>query len=235
MHLAVVGATGNLGKAVIAAALKDKRFLLTSALAHKDSNFLGQDIGHFHFKNPNGISIETLPSKPIDIVIDFSCEEGTLFALSLGVPLVIGTTGLSDQILAAIKEQSKKIPIVLSPNFSLGMKALFALLPTLEKSLDSQFTTHISETHREDKRDKPSGTAKRLASLIPGETPITSKRVEDCNGEHEVTFVLDGEMLSLNHVAMNRTPYARGALEAAAFVCCHPPGLYSFSKVFEGV
>ncbi|NGX46373.1 MAG: 4-hydroxy-tetrahydrodipicolinate reductase [Chlamydiae bacterium] len=200
MRLAVIGATGKLGSAVIEMAAQDDRFTLSAALSSK----------------------EQAPGAPIDVAIDFSCPAGTRLALTLGVPLVVGTTGLDEETLAAIDLAAKKVPILISPNFSLGMGLLCALLPQIKGAAIS-----IKETHRLGKRDLPGGTARHLASLFPGEVPINSERIGDCKGEHEITFAFEGETLKFTHTAHNRTPYAKGALEAAAHISNMPPGLYN--------
>jgi 4-hydroxy-tetrahydrodipicolinate reductase len=203
MRLAVIGATGKLGKAVIAQAEKDERFTLAAALSSREQQM----------------------EEPVDVAIDFSCPTGTLRALTLGVPLVIGTTGLDDATMMAIEAAAKNVPILVSPNFSLGIGLLLALLPQIKGAAIS-----IKETHREGKRDLPGGTARHLASILPGEVPITSERIGDNKGEHEVTFAFEGETLIFTHKAHDRTPYAKGALEAAIFVASAPPGLYSLDR-----
>ena len=206
MRLAVIGATGRLGKTIIEQIEKDDRFSIGASLSSKS-----QEIG-----------------APIDVAIDFSSEEGTRLALTLGVPLVIGTTGLDEETLAAIEEASLKVPIILSPNFSLGMGLLFTLLPKIKGICIS-----IKETHHAFKRDLPGGSARHLASLLKGEVPITSERIGDCPGEHEITFSFEGETLTFKHTAEGRISYARGALEAAAFICHKPPGLYGPDELNE--
>lgn len=210
MRLAVIGATGKLGSAVIEMAAQDDRFTLAAALSSKE-------------QAPGGL---------IDVAIDFSCPSGTRLALSLGAPLVIGTTGLDEETLAAIDLAAKKIPILISPNFSLGIGLLLALLPQIPQIKEAAIS--IKETHRLGKRDLPGGTARHLASLFPGEVPITSERIGDCKGEHEITFAFEGETLKFTHAAHDRTPYAKGALEAAAHISNMPPGLYNSEDLIEG-
>jgi 4-hydroxy-tetrahydrodipicolinate reductase len=179
--------------------------------------------------------------KKSDVVIDFSLADSIgdvcRAALSLQQPLVIGTTGHSDQQKMIIQDASKSLAIVFASNFSVGVNALFALTAKAAQVLGDDFAVEIIETHHTGKKDAPSGTAKTLAEVLKkaGKTekqiPIQSIREGDVVGEHTVIFEGKGERLELVHRAKSRETFAKGALRAAEWVIGQPPGLYSMQDV----
>jgi 4-hydroxy-tetrahydrodipicolinate reductase len=179
--------------------------------------------------------------KKSDVVIDFSLADSIgdvcRAVLSLQQPLVIGTTGHSDQQKMIIQDASKSLAIVFASNFSVGVNALFALTAKAAQVLGDDFAVEIIETHHTGKKDAPSGTAKTLAEVLKkaGKTekqiPIQSIREGDVVGEHTVIFEGKGERLELVHRAKSRETFAKGALRAAEWVIGQPPGLYSMQDV----
>ncbi len=194
-----------------------------------------------------------------DVVIDFSSPDATdaLCAVcrEAGKPAVIGTTGHSREQRASIEELAASVPLVLSPNFSVGVNALFWLTRKASEMLGDDFDLEITEMHHRLKKDAPSGTAKRLAEILcesrglnygknvrhgreglAGERPgneigVHSIRGGDVVGDHTVTFAGAGERLELSHKAASRETFAAGALRAARWVVDKPPGLYSMQDV----
>jgi dihydrodipicolinate reductase len=179
--------------------------------------------------------------KNSDVIIDFSLADSIgdvcQAALSLRKPLVIGTTGHSDQQKAIIQDAAKSLVIVFASNFSVGVNALFALTAKAAQILGDDFNVEIIETHHAGKKDAPSGTAKTLAEVLKkaGKTekqiPIQSIREGEVVGEHTVIFEGQGERLELVHRAKSRETFAKGALRAAEWVVGQPPGLYSMQDV----
>jgi 4-hydroxy-tetrahydrodipicolinate reductase len=194
-----------------------------------------------------------------DVVIDFSHPSATeavnRACLGGGKPLVIGTTGHSEEQRASIEAASKSLPIVFSPNFSVGVNALFWLTREAARMLGEDFDLEVTEMHHRLKKDAPSGTAKKLAEILSdvrkldyarnvrhgregqvGERPsneigVHSIRGGDVVGDHTVTFAASGERLELTHKASSRETFAAGALRAACWVVGKPPGLYSMQDV----
>ncbi|MFN2475013.1 MAG: 4-hydroxy-tetrahydrodipicolinate reductase [Chthoniobacterales bacterium] len=194
-----------------------------------------------------------------DVVIDVStagaAEEICGVCVEHRKPLVIGATGHSSEQLLAIENAAAKIPVVLAPNFSVGVNALFWLTRKAAELLDDGFDIEIVEAHHRLKKDAPSGTAKRLAELlcavreldcdrdvahgregIVGERPtkqigMHAIRAGDIVGEHTVIFAGAGERVELTHRASSRDTFALGALRAARWVMSQPPGLYSMEHV----
>jgi len=179
--------------------------------------------------------------KNCDVAIDFShadaIDEICRAALHDHKPLVIGTTGHSQEQRRMIDDAAKSLPIVLASNFSVGVNVLFFLTRKAAELLGQDFHPEIIETHHKMKKDAPSGTAKTLAGVlktaqqIEGEIPIQSIRKSDVVGEHTVIFSGPGERLELTHRAASREIFARGALRAAKWIMGKPPGLYSMQDV----
>jgi 4-hydroxy-tetrahydrodipicolinate reductase len=179
--------------------------------------------------------------KKSDVVIDFSLADSIgdvcQAALSHRKPLVIGTTGHSDQQKAIIQDAAKSLSIVFASNFSVGVNTLFALTEKAAQVLGDNFNLEIIEAHHTGKKDAPSGTAKTLAEILKkarvGDQKISiqSIREGDVVGEHTVIFDGKGERLELIHRAKSRETFAKGALRAAEWVIGKPPGLYSMQDV----
>lgn len=182
-----------------------------------------------------------------EVIIDFSLPEGCarLLALYPQTPLVIGTTGLTDQTLAAIA--AHRAPVVHASNFSTGVTVLLDLVETAARALPD-YDLEIVEMHHRFKVDAPSGTARSLA-LASGRTPLThgreghtgerprggigmhALRGGDVAGEHTVYLAGPGERLQLGHLATSRATFAQGAIRAARWVIGKPPGVYDMKDV----
>ncbi|MFN2622874.1 MAG: 4-hydroxy-tetrahydrodipicolinate reductase [Chthoniobacterales bacterium] len=238
VRVLLLGAKGRMGEAIAAAAAKAG----LEVTARLD---LGDDIG----KNIGDC----------DAVIDFShpnaSEELTRACRAAKRPAVIGTTGHSNEERAAIEELAKSVAVVLSPNFSVGVNALFWLTRKAAQMLGKDFDLEITEMHHRLKKDAPSGTAKKLAEILcevrgldyaknvrhgreglvgerrADEIGVHSIRGGDVVGDHTVSFAGAGERLELSHKAASRETFALGALRAARWVVGKPAGLYSMEDV----
>jgi len=194
-----------------------------------------------------------------DVVIDFTAPAATaalaVLAAKAGTALVIGTTGLSDSEIAVLEETSQQIPIVLAPNFSLGVNLLLGLVEQVARTLGPDYDIEVLEMHHRLKRDAPSGTALGLgqAAATGRGAPLDSLWVKsrdgdtgpraagtigfatlrggDVVGEHSVIFAGPGERLELSHKASDRTIFARGAVRAALWVKGRAPGIYGMKDV----
>ena len=193
----------------------------------------------------------------LDAAVDFSYPGNLTMLLESAVrrrlPLVIGTTGLSDAQGGQIRAASAQIPIVWADNFSVGVTVLRRLTRTAAEALGGAFDVEITETHHNQKADAPSGTAKLLLRAVDpaGELPVRygregrpgprgreigmhSLRGGTVAGEHSVFFFGQLEELELRHRADSREIFARGALQAAAFAAAAKPGLYDMEDVLFG-
>jgi 4-hydroxy-tetrahydrodipicolinate reductase len=219
VRVLLIGAAGRMGKTVLDLAQSDREIEIATQC----------DLGD---------SIEPA-MKNCDVAIDFSqansIDEICRAASQHGKPLVVGTTGHSQQQRKTIEQTSHSVPIVLASNFSVGVNVLFWLTQKAAEFLGPDFNPKIVETHHKMKKDAPSGTAKTLAEILKqvrnSEIPIQSIREGDVVGEHTVIFGGPGESLELTHRAANRGIFAAGALRAAKWIINKPPGLYSMQNV----
>jgi 4-hydroxy-tetrahydrodipicolinate reductase len=221
VRVLLVGAAGRMGKTI-------------SDLANGDSEI--HIVGQCDLGDP----IEPA-MKNCDVAIDFSnanaVREICSAALQHRKPLIIGTTGHSQEQRRLIEETARSLPVVFASNFSIGVNVLFWLTGKAAEQLGSDFGVDIVETHHKMKKDAPSGTAKTLAEILKAikktesEIPIQSNREGDVVGEHTVIFSGPSERLELTHRAMSREIFARGALRAAKWIINQPPGLYSMQDV----
>lgn len=193
-------------------------------------------------------------SEPIDAVIDFSHPDNLKNTLSYikktGVPAVIGTTNLSDEQKAALKEAAAFAPVLYSANYSLGVAVIKKAAKMLYDALGEDFDVEIIETHHNKKADAPSGTAKAIADAIdpeneiarvygregaPGarkrEIGIHAVRGGTVAGEHRVMFFGEDETLEIRHEAISRRIFAKGACRAAQWLIGKENGLYTMENV----
>jgi len=256
VKVAVTGGKGRMGSLIASLVLKDKELSLIGVTEKPDTGVIGREFSEgVKFYS----SIREMPEKP-DVVIDFTLPEATLALLEeakeLKTALVIGTTGFSEEEKKKIEETASEIPIVFSPNMSLGVNLLFKLVAQVTKALkDKGYDVEIFEIHHRFKKDAPSGTAMRLAEIVaenlgkdlsevavygrkgivgerkPDEVGVLSARMGDVVGDHTVFFATIGERLELTHRATSRETFARGALVAAKWVVGKGAGLYTMFDV----
>jgi 4-hydroxy-tetrahydrodipicolinate reductase len=173
-----------------------------------------------------------------DVLIDFSAPASLMKAAALsaerGIPIVSGTTGLSEDDFKQIEKLSRTIPILHSSNFSLGVQ-LMAMLVKKCSQLLPDFDFSIIEKHHRHKKDAPSGTAIFLSKQASQKAQIVSLREGNIFGEHSCDFVGEDEMLSLSHCAFNRDVFAHGALKCAKWIMGKKPKLYSMQDYLEDV
>ena len=238
VRVLLVGAKGRMGQA-IAAAAEAADVVITAGLDQGDD--LTKEIGG------------------CDVAVDFSHVSATeaicRSCVSASKPLVSGTTGHSNAARAQLEEAAKSLPIILSPNFSVGVNALFWLTRKAAELLGEDFDLEIVETHHRLKKDAPSGTARWLAEILcevrkldyaknvmhgregligeclSDEIGVHSIRGGDVVGDHTVIFAGRGERLELMHKASSRETFAAGALRAARWIIGRPPGLYTMEDV----
>lgn len=194
-----------------------------------------------------------------DAVIDFSSpnETGTMIAAAAErkLPVVVATTGLTEDHIKQLKKYSATIPILQAANMSVGINLLRMLVRQAVQVLGDGFDIEIIEKHHNLKKDAPSGTALALAHDAAGETDdrfvygregrdalrtageigIHAVRGGTISGEHDVIFAGTDEVITLRHSAYSRTLFATGALKAAAFLVGQPPGFYSMEDVLSTV
>ena len=155
----------------------------------------------------------------VDVVVDFStCTNRSkyiAFARKNKLPYACFSTNLSKEDKVGFKKLSAKVPVLICPNASLGVNALFEMVEIAAK-LEAEAT--ITETHHKNKLDKPSGTAKRIERILEeNNTPFSTEcfRVGEECGEHCVRFYFQDEILEVKHYAKSRKIFAIGALKMA--------------------
>jgi 4-hydroxy-tetrahydrodipicolinate reductase len=259
----VAGANGRMGKEIIRLICEDVAVILGGALESPKSPVQGLDAGlNAGLKNlniPITSDLGILLSAKKGVIIDFSHHAATLenvtCAVKAGSPIVIGTTGFSPEESAQIHAAAKLIPILQSPNMSLGVNLMLTLVANAAKALDADFDIEILEAHHKLKQDAPSGTALKLAEVIcaatdrhfPGDLKTnrdgiigarTKKEIGmqvirggDIVGDHTVFYCGEGERLEIRHVATSRATFAKGALHAAKWLAGKAPGLYGMPNV----
>jgi 4-hydroxy-tetrahydrodipicolinate reductase len=262
MRLIVAGAGGRMGRTLVKALTDIKGFALAGALEDVRSPLLGWDAGTLAGMPENGVKLThdaTLLLEKADGIIDFTAPVATLafaaLAAKAGKVHVIGTTGLSADNEAKIKDAGKTAVIVKSGNMSLGVNLLAALTKRVAKTLDQSFDIEILEMHHNQKVDAPSGTALLLGRAAAegrgidldshavkarvghtgarksGDIGFASLRGGSVVGEHHVIFAGPAERVELTHRAEDRMIFARGALHAALWARGQKPGLYSMMDV----
>jgi 4-hydroxy-tetrahydrodipicolinate reductase len=248
MRIAIAGAGGRMGQALIEATLAAPDLALAGALDLPRSPAIGADAGE-RCGRSTGIHVVSDIEDVVgvsDVLIDFTRPAGTLAHLAAcaraGVAAVVGTTGIDAAGKAEIAAHARTIPIVFAPNMSVGVTVLVDLVRRAARLLGPAFDIEIVEMHHRHKIDAPSGTALALGEAAamgagialaehavyaregvtgerkPGTIGFATLRGGDVVGEHSVVFAGTGERLELTHRATSRQNFAAGALRAARFV-----------------
>ena len=254
VKIAIAGCCGKMGSSIATLArpsINRPPIDIVGAIEAKHHASLGRDLGELLWGEPLGVTITDDAASALqhaDVLIEFTTPESTMehlrAALSLKKAMVIGTTSVIDADRQLITHASQTIPIVMSPNMSVGVNVLFELTQVAAERLAPSFKdVRIVEAHHQHKKDKPSGTAKRLQELIghvrsthhlSSDIPCESIREGEIVGDHTVIFSSPVERVELTHHANTRDVFAVGALKAAQFVVKQQPGLYDMSHVLRG-
>ncbi|MCD8094640.1 MAG: 4-hydroxy-tetrahydrodipicolinate reductase [Ruminococcus sp.] len=248
-NIAICGASGKMGR-VIAEIISSRNDCTVCAGIDK--------INDSYADFPIALSPEQLTMKP-DVIIDFS-HPSTLnglldYCLTNGVPLVIATTGYTDEQILKIKKAAEAVPVFFTFNMSLGINLLAELAKKAASVLEGQFDIEIVEKHHNQKIDAPSGTAIMLAneindtleqkcSLVYDRHSVRAKRSKDeigmhsirggtIVGEHEIIFAGKDEVITLKHEAHSKSVFAVGSVNAALFLKDKTAGLYSMSDLLS--
>jgi 4-hydroxy-tetrahydrodipicolinate reductase len=260
----IAGAAGRMGQRLGVMVTEHPQLTYAAAFEVSGSSALGKDAGEVAGLGTNGIVISEGLESVIDkgdVIIDFTFHKATMEFARLAAQhnraMVIGTTGLTAEELAELKELSADFPCVQAPNMSICVNVLFKLVKKTAALLGDDYDIEIVEAHHNKKKDAPSGTALKLGELaaegvnrnlaevgvferngIVGERSdkeigIQSIRAADIVGEHTVYFAGAGERLELSHRAHSRDHFAKGAARAAAWIMDKKPGLYTMFDVLE--
>lgn len=253
LRLAINGATGRMGRTLLDLLRDDARFEVAAVLTVPDAPQLGERAWHDRAAPCFG---STWPRERLDAAIDFSGPAGLASALDYctehGVALISGTTGVDASLKHRVAEAAARIPLLHASNFSLGIAVLTGLLRRAAAALP-EWDLEVLEAHHGRKLDAPSGTALTLGEAAaaarggtlardgvtgpregarrPGSIGFAVVRGGDIVGEHTAMLIGAGERLELGHRATDRSVFARGAIEAACWLCGQPPGAYDLEAM----
>jgi len=244
-----------MGSSILSLANADERFGCIHAIEGPQSDALGS-------QPIPGITICADLEKALaqsDVYIDFTTPKSTLVAaraaLNASIAAVIGTTGLDNAAMVALDELSSQAPVVVAPNFSIGVNLLLGLAERAARATDSHFDLEVIEMHHRDKVDSPSGTALALGRALAAGRGLSFDRaqaLDRCSnstprqadeigmavvrgggivGDHTALLIGQEERIELTHRASSRRVFASGALHAATWAVGKPPGRYSMRDV----
>jgi len=256
--IAITGASGRMGKRLIALAREAAVFQIVGAIVRPNHPQLQQDAGEVAGIGAINVPL-TFDLRPApQVLIDFTNPPAMRHWLKTcrdrGIAMLIGTTGLHRVDHAAIDRAAEDIPILQAPNMRLGVAVLNKVCGEVARMLGDDYDIEILEAHHRFKKDAPSGTAMSLADSIlaatgktreqlamgrhgddvprkRGEVGMHSLRMGDETGRHTIYFSALGERLELAHVATNRDTFVHGALKAAEWLARQKPGRYQIADV----
>lgn len=242
------GCNGAMGQVISEIIEESESAVMAAGVDFKDDGHNPYPV----FKNLENCNVD------VDVIIDFSSSKATDRLLSYvaekQIPLVLCTTGLSEEQLKKVEETSKKTAILRSANMSLGVNILLKLVNTAAKVLaDADFDIDIVEKHHKLKVDAPSGTALALADAVnealhneyeyvydrsqrrikrpKKEIGISAVRGGTIVGQHDVIFAGQDEVIEFHHTAYSKAIFGKGAVSAAIYLADKPAGMYDMSDV----
>lgn len=264
MKIAIVGCGGRMGRMLVSEVLATEGAILGGGTERPDSPFLGQDVALLVGPEPSQaiVSADTRAVfESVDAVIDFTTPAATAahaaIAAETNTALIVGTTGMGPEHLAALEAAGAKVPVVVAPNMSVGVNLLFALTRKVAATLGIDYDIEIVEMHHRHKVDAPSGTALGLGKAAAagrgvdlddasvrvrdgytgpreaGTIGFATLRGGDVVGDHSVIFAADGERVELTHKASSRGVFAKGAVRAALWTRGKPAGAYTMMDVLD--
>ena len=262
VRIAIAGAAGRMGRNLVKATYHNPQASVGAASERPESSLIGVDVGELCGEGHFDISLvddleKTIPD--FDVIIDFTAPVSTMANLELckqhGKKLVIGTTGFSEQEKEQIDAAAKQIPIIMAPNYSVGVNLVFKLLEKAAQVMGDYCDIEIVEAHHRHKVDAPSGTALGMGEAIANamgnnlndvavyaregitgertkdEIGFATIRAGDIVGEHTAMFADIGERVEITHKATDRMTFANGAVKAAIWLNDKPAGFYTMTDV----
>jgi len=261
MNIGICGAGGRMGNAILRIMI-ERGHKLHAAFDAEGSPLINKNCREL-VNSPladcviTTINMDSL--KGIDGVIDFSAPPASMKLIKMlsqmKKPMVTGTTGFSEKDIDEIRSYSELMPVIQSPNMSLGVNLLFKLTEIASMALSTDYDVEIFEAHHRFKKDAPSGTARRLLEIVKenmeglsgaadinGRQGITGERTRNeigmhamrggnIIGEHTVFYTGPDDRLELTHRAASRDVFARGAVSAMEYLNNRAPGFYTMYDV----
>lgn len=246
VNVGVVGCTGKLGRIIIKNILSDSELKLSSSIGRRGNQFIGKDISEITggvYKNIS-ISDEIQITDECDIFIDCTNAESFMNQnaeqyLHKCKPVVIATTGFSDDDFVKIKQLAGQTPILFSANYSIALYTFIESLKIVAKNISQETDIHIIELHHNQKKDMPSGTAIKIQEALheanlkiqKDKINISSIRGGSIYGEHRVIFANEkDEVLEYIHKVSSRESFAAGIIQAAKWLIHQPVGYYTMNN-----
>lgn len=210
----LIGSRGRLGSLIVEAAQRLPHITICE-LSRSQTSAIAQHLPGLH------------------CILDVSSAEATVSVLNQllkstsqkNIPYIIGSTGFSADDLKVIEKYSTSAPVIVAPNFSIGVNIFFDLVARAHAAIQAfDYESVLHEWHHNKKKDAPSGTAKEILKHMPKLAPTTqvhASRAGSIVGTHELQFISDGDILTLKHEALDRRIFALGALKAAEWITQH--------------
>ncbi|MDN3609178.1 4-hydroxy-tetrahydrodipicolinate reductase [Vibrio ostreicida] len=264
VRIAIAGAAGRMGRNLVKAAYLNQQARVSAGSERPESSLVGVDIGELCGEGKLDVVLSDDLAKEVeqfDVIIDFTAPENTLANLALcqrhGKSIVIGTTGFTDQQQEQIEQIAQKVPVVMAPNYSVGVNLVFKLLEKAAKVMGDYCDIEIIEAHHRHKVDAPSGTAIGMGEAIAdamgnklndvavyaregitgertkNEIGFATIRAGDIVGEHTAMFADIGERVEITHKATDRMTFSNGAVKAAVWLKEKPAGFYTMTDVLD--
>ena len=262
IKLAISGAAGKMGRAIIREMDQSGDMKVAAALEHKSCRVIGQDAGLVAGRDSMGVPISAnISGMAFDVMIDFSNPEAVSEHLEIcklvNAAIVIGTTGLNESQNQQIAEAARHIPVLFAANTSVGINLCVSLVEMAGKVIGDVTDIEIIESHHRHKVDAPSGTAllwgEAAASALgkdlsscgvfsreghtgerkPGSIGFSTIRGGDIAGEHTVMFIGDGERIEITHRVTDRKIFAQGAIRAAQWLSTQQKGLFNMQDALD--
>ena len=258
----IAGAAGRMGRRIACMVNEHPQLEIAGGFERPDNPAVGSDIGELGGFGSIGVPVSGSLEEIIDsgeVIIDFTFHEATMGIARVAAAhkraMVIGTTGLSADNLAELKDLSADFPCVQAPNMAVGVNVLFKVAAKVASVLKDSYDIEIVEAHHRMKKDAPSGTALKLGEVVAEavnrnldevgvyarhgiigertdkEIGIQTIRAGDIVGEHTVYFAGAGERIEITHRAHSRDNFAKGAAMAAAWVVRQENGMYTMFDV----
>ncbi|AVW99986.1 4-hydroxy-tetrahydrodipicolinate reductase [Vibrio vulnificus] len=262
VRIAVAGAAGRMGRNLVKAAHHNQAAKVAAGSERPESSLVGVDLGELCGEGKFDVVVCDDLAKKIDqfdVIIDFTAPASTLNNLALcqqyGKSIVIGTTGFTEEQREQIDQVAQQVPVVMAPNYSVGVNLVFKLLEKAAKVMGDYCDIEIVEAHHRHKVDAPSGTAIGMGEAIAGamgnklsdvavyaregitgertkdEIGFATIRAGDIVGEHTAIFADIGERVEITHKATDRMTFANGAVKAAVWLHEKPAGFYTMTDV----
>lgn len=261
IRIAICGATGRMGGAIVRLASADAGFSIVAGLTREEDPLLGHDIGKLAGVEALGVLASERCDVACDVLVDFSAPAAAAqwarWCGERGVAMVSGTTGIGGAELEALKEAAGRVAVCWSANMSVGVNLLAELVGDAVRALGRGWDIEIVEAHHRNKLDAPSGTARMLLEEAAGargvdaraamkagrsgadtrrgegEIGVHALRMGSVVGEHSVYLAGEGEVITLSHSAQSRDVFAAGALRAARWVAGRAAGFYHMRDVLR--